>query len=153
MRELWFISYKATGDKKSYNPLLQHPYRKPTQVVEARSLRWSRELSQRNSAKKRSYLRNKVSPTMLRMEIPNSKIQIPINWLLFLDYWSFPCGARVGAQRKCFRRLFIKNLGLCKPIMGKYRGWCLPSARRLRGRLTPTQVGEGLNLSPSERQR
>ena len=79
-RKLWKVC-KARFQEKLLRLNKSRPYRKPTQVVRASSPRRTSEMSPRNSAKKRPYLRYKAFPehhiacdANLKHEYRNSKL-------------------------------------------------------------------------------
>ena len=93
----------AEYQEKLLRLMLLYPYRKPTQVDEASSLRWTGEPSLRNSAKKLDVSSRDVSPA-----------------------------ARLAAVKFSQATVYQKHRSL-QTRKGKYRGWHLTSAGTLRG--------------------
>ena len=89
--------------EKVRNKFLIKPYRKPTQVGWSRRLRWARERSLRNSAKKLPVTSGDGLPLFIKV-----------------------------APKVCYSTVYQKHRSLQKRKL-KYRGWRLPSAGKLRG--------------------
>ena len=92
---------KARFQEKLLSINIWEPYRKPTQVVRSRRPRRTSEMSPRNSAKKRPYLRYKA------------------------------CPSQEGPQLKYPWRLFIKNTAPCELVRGCIGGdtWPMPEGQ------------------------
>jgi len=100
--ERWVILINNLQEKVR-NEYLIKPYRKPTQVGWSRRLRWARERSLRNSAKKLPVTSGDGLPLFIKV-----------------------------APKVCYSTVYQKHRSLQKRKL-KYRGWRLPSAGKLRG--------------------